>query len=149
LSGKARSHLGNYAFECEIVARVVEIGGALALDRGEGSFDLEPVRGNGFRLVDTGEAAISRPGDHPTIVVEVLLRREGYYHLAFGRPGEAIRLFRLGVEHFPASIQARLALADAYALAGYRNDAATVYRGVLRMDPRNGTAREMLRVLQH
>jgi tetratricopeptide (TPR) repeat protein len=71
----------------------------------------------------------------------------GYALLAEKRVGDAIRVFRLNVEVFPADAHAHGSLGEAYVAAGMHELAVASYRRSLELDPTNQGAATMLRKL--
>jgi dienelactone hydrolase len=78
---------------------------------------------------------------------EETLNQIGYNRLYRGAAAEAIRIFALNVEAFPASANARASLADAYRIAGDKERAILNYKKALALDPANENAKRRLKQL--
>ena len=72
----------------------------------------------------------------------------GYEQLRSGNIAEAIGLFKLNVEAFPASANAYDSLGEAYMVNGDKELAIENYTKSLQLDPGNENAREMLKKLE-
>jgi tetratricopeptide (TPR) repeat protein len=72
----------------------------------------------------------------------------GYRLLNEGKIKEAISVFRLNVESYPASPNVYDSLADAYLAAGDKKAALESYRKELELDPANGNAADAIRRLE-
>ncbi|NNE07522.1 MAG: c-type cytochrome [Gemmatimonadetes bacterium] len=79
---------------------------------------------------------------------EGTLNSLGYEQLEAGALKEAIALFRLNVERFPASGNVHDSLAEAYREAGDRERAILHYQQALFLDPDNDNAAKMLAELR-
>lgn len=82
------------------------------------------------------------------LVDEEVLNSRGYAHLGAGRTGEAIAVFRLAVEAFPASANAHDSLGEALLAAGDRPGALASYRAALEIDPAMESARKAVADLE-
>jgi tetratricopeptide (TPR) repeat protein len=90
----------------------------------------------------------ARATDRATILFsENELNTQGYELLFAGSVSDAIDLFRLNVEAFPASANTHDSLGEALLAAGDREGAVTSYRKALEIDPATASARAALRDL--
>ncbi len=99
------------------------------------------------------ESAISFRGLHAEdpasqAVSEDRLNSLGYECLNAGKNGQAITVFQLNTEFYPASANAFDSLGEAFMLAGDRDSAIFNYKRSLELDPGNTNARSILRSLQ-
>jgi tetratricopeptide (TPR) repeat protein len=81
-------------------------------------------------------------------VVENKTNQYGYRLLAAKRYAEAIDIFKINAEKFPASANAYDSLAEAYMKDGQKDPAIRHYEKSLELEPNNANAREMLRKLK-
>jgi CubicO group peptidase (beta-lactamase class C family) len=72
----------------------------------------------------------------------------GYQLIAAGKPKEAIEIFKLNVEMFPASSNPRDSLGEAYAIAGEKALAIENYKKAVELDPKNANAAAALKRLE-
>jgi CubicO group peptidase (beta-lactamase class C family) len=72
----------------------------------------------------------------------------GYHILGRKKTGEALRVFRMNVDAFPESANARDSLGEALEIAGDRAGARAAYEAALRIDPDFTHARDALRKLR-
>jgi len=72
----------------------------------------------------------------------------GYEFLGLRKIPEAIALFQMNVELFPASANVYDSLAEAFMLSGDRDQAIANYRRSLEFNPNNQNAKDMLQKLQ-
>jgi CubicO group peptidase (beta-lactamase class C family) len=82
-------------------------------------------------------------------VREERLNGLGYSLLGEKKYAEAIALFKLNVEFYPASSNVYDSLGEAYMLGGEKELARQNYRKSLELDPNNRNAVEMLKKLEH
>ncbi len=82
------------------------------------------------------------------VVAENRLNNLGYELLRQGRRAEAIALFALNAELYPASANTYDSLAEAYMENGDRDLAVKNYRRALELDPTNTNAAQMLKKLE-
>lgn len=76
---------------------------------------------------------------------EFLTLYDLYQRLGVG--DEAIAILRQGVQRKPTNIEAQLALARIELIAGHTEQAQEILQNVIRCDPENSTARELLNKL--
>ena len=76
------------------------------------------------------------------------LNNLGYYHLNNDNRNEAIALFRINVEQFPASSNAYDSFGEAYMKNGQKELAIKNYEKSLELNPANENAQEMLKRLK-
>jgi CubicO group peptidase (beta-lactamase class C family) len=81
-------------------------------------------------------------------VAEGRLNNLGYELLRAGRRAEAIAVFALNVEFYPASANTYDSLGEAYMENGDRELAVRSYRRALELDPHNSNAAEILKKLE-
>ena len=74
-------------------------------------------------------------------------QRRGYRLLALGAAPDAIAVFRLNTEAFPASANTHDSLGEALLAAGDRDGATAAYRKALEIDPASESARAALQSL--
>jgi hypothetical protein len=79
---------------------------------------------------------------------EAAINTIGYYLLNEGKSAEAVEVFRLNVEAFPASANAYDSMAEAYMKSGDRVNAIAFYQKSLDLNPANDNARRMLEELR-
>jgi CubicO group peptidase (beta-lactamase class C family) len=72
----------------------------------------------------------------------------GYRYLRAGRLEEAIAVFKLNVEAFPASSNVYDSLGEAYMNAGKRELAIANYEKSIELDPENTNGKRMLKILK-
>lgn len=89
----------------------------------------------------TQQAAVIAARDPGLVWPEMELNDWGYRLLSTGRAQDALALFRLIAETFPASANAHDSLAQAYRVTGDISAAITEYRRVLALDPSAESAR--------
>jgi tetratricopeptide (TPR) repeat protein len=87
---------------------------------------------------------LERSSDRPTIAAGVA---EGYRQLLAGDLPGARRSYSNAFAADASNVDAQLGLATVEARLGNRAEAASLYRGVLELDPRNGTALAALAAL--
>jgi pimeloyl-ACP methyl ester carboxylesterase len=75
------------------------------------------------------------------------LNRRGYELLGAGAVPDAIAVFRLNTEAFPASVNTHDSLGEALLAAGDREGATAAYRNALEIDPTSASARDALQKL--
>lgn len=78
---------------------------------------------------------------------EAELNRLGYTLLAAGRAKEAVEIFKLNAETYPASANVYDSLAEAYLAAGERELAVKNYKRSLELNPQNANAAAALKKL--
>jgi tetratricopeptide (TPR) repeat protein len=89
----------------------------------------------------------ARPGETP--FDEGTLNDLGYRLLAMGRIRDAIAVFEINVDAYPASANVYDSLGEAYLMAGDRVSAVRNYRRSLELNPENQNAIRMLEQLGH
>jgi len=72
----------------------------------------------------------------------------GYQYLQSGRQAEAIAIFKLNVEAFPASSNVYDSLGEAYMKAGQKESAIENYEKSIELDPENTNGIRMLKILK-
>jgi hypothetical protein len=81
--------------------------------------------------------------------LEIILNVGGYEHLRGDRLAQAIAMFRLNVELFPASSNVYDSLGEAYMASGSTSLAIANYEKSLELNPANANAVQMLEKLRH
>jgi tetratricopeptide (TPR) repeat protein len=79
---------------------------------------------------------------------EADLNRLGYELLNEKKAAEAIEIFKINVEEFPASANVYDSLGEACMTAGFKEQAIANYKKSLELDPKNTNAEEMLKKLE-
>jgi hypothetical protein len=92
--------------------------------------------------------AIHRRNPQDNAVNEARLNRVGYDFVSRGKYREAIAVFSLNVELYPASSNVYDSLGEAYMNAGERQRAIRNYERSLQLDPGNANGRKMLERLR-
>ena len=75
-------------------------------------------------------------------------RALGYNLITRGMMDAAVEVFKMNVECYPQSTNAKSSLADAYMKSGDKKNAVLYYKKVLKLDPDNENAKSMLKKLQ-
>jgi tetratricopeptide (TPR) repeat protein len=79
---------------------------------------------------------------------EAALNQIGFNRLYRGEVAEAIRVYKINVEAFPASANAYESLAQAYQFAGDKEQAKLNYKKSLELNPNNEKAKSQLKRLE-
>jgi CubicO group peptidase (beta-lactamase class C family) len=79
---------------------------------------------------------------------EPAMNELGYQLLRNGKPADAIKVFRLNTEDFPASFNAWDSLGEAYASSGDTKQAVEAYARSVELNPKNTNGADRLKALQ-